>query len=365
MGKDMDTKRKIILIVSVIIVSLLLVIGSTFAFFGWTSEKQALVDVTVSSGSGACTLVNDNEFKLFPTYSKYHGRKIKLNARQEVAEKAYIVWNMVVNEINGLQDETFKYELINNSTGESYGSGNFANITAEEGSNTITFSNDNEVLGYNVDYDFTLYLWIDGTLGENPIGMSNQIFDFDMNCNITGTDEGTIPKKNILMLVDETPVSTSKFLRSSLTREQIGSVTFVNDATIPDNAIDVSKNEDNTVMIWYGAANSNKLYDVYIGSSNGKVIIEDAEMLFARLANVTSIDLNDANTSYLTNMKTMFYECGKLVSLNVNEIDTSNVTDMFATFYQCSSLVNLNISNWNTSSVIDMSHIFHNCFLMD
>ena len=138
----MSRNKRITLIISIISILLILLIGSAFAFFKWTADKEALVNVTVSSGTGKCELKDDNEIEMFPTYSKYHGRKIKLNAKQEMSEKAYITWNMVINEINGLQDKTFMYELVNNTTGLSYGSGNFENITS---GSTITFSNNEEV----------------------------------------------------------------------------------------------------------------------------------------------------------------------------------------------------------------------------
>ena len=51
---------------------------------------------------------------------------------------AVITWNLTVNKLNkegdttsGLKDESFKYELKNKTTGVSYGSGNFADITDE------------------------------------------------------------------------------------------------------------------------------------------------------------------------------------------------------------------------------------------
>lgn len=355
----MSKKNKIILIMSIISVILILVLGSTFAFFMWTTDKEALVDVAVSSGSGSCTLVNDNQLELIPTYSKYHGREIILNARQDMAEKAYIVWTLTVSQINGLQNNKFMYELVNKTTGESYGSGNFGNITATEGSNTITFSNENEVLGYNKDYEFALYLWIDGTIGENPISMSDQTFNFDMSCSITGTDQGTVIGQNILMIVEDTQSAQLEFLRGDKKREQISSVTFVDNATIPSDAIDVSKNEDNSVMLWY--VENNGLYDAYIGSDNGKVIVEDGKYLFSYLTNATSIDISNINSSYLTSMYSMFSCCYNLTSINFGDIDTSDVTSMFGTFGRCNKLASLDLSGFNTSNVTKMGSMFYNC----
>ena len=89
-----------------------------------------------------------------------------------MAEKAYITWSLVVNEINGLQDESFFYELVNNTTGESYGSGDFSDVVSGD---TIIFEHDTEVLGYNMDYTFTLYLWIDGKNFDNNYTDVNHI----------------------------------------------------------------------------------------------------------------------------------------------------------------------------------------------
>ncbi len=188
----MNKKKKITLIISLIILTLILVIGGTLAYFGWKAEEESQVSVTVSSGTGSCTLKSDNdEVLIAPSSTRDSGRIIKLNAKQEMASKAHITWDLVVNEIEGLQDKSFIYELVNTTTREPYGTGNFANITNTTGSNTITFSNDKEKLDYNQDYEFTLYLWIDGANFSNPITMANQVLDFDISCSITGTDDNS------------------------------------------------------------------------------------------------------------------------------------------------------------------------------
>ncbi|MBQ8192458.1 MAG: hypothetical protein IJZ46_00075 [Bacilli bacterium] len=186
-------KKNIILLI--IIAVLLLVVGGSLAFFGWNStaeNKDRIVDVTINSGSGECSKLTDNTKLLVPTSSRENGRIITMKAKQTMADNAVITWTLTVNKLNtddtttnGLKNESFKYELINNTTGVSYGNGNFANITEEN--NTITFSTTKETLDYNVDYEFILYLWIDGvTFGNNPLDMASQEYNFDMNCNITG-----------------------------------------------------------------------------------------------------------------------------------------------------------------------------------
>ena len=67
------------------------------------------------------------------------------------------------------------------------------------------------------------------------------------------------------------------------------------------------------------------------------------------------------NTSEVTNMFLMFYNCTKLTSLDVSHFNTSNVTDMNQMFCYCTGLTNLDLSSFNTSNVTDMGAMFYNC----
>lgn len=180
--KRKKNKTLIILLITLIII---LAIGSTVAFFGWIAEEEATVNVTIASGTGECSLISDNNIFIEPSSTKNEGRIISLKSKQEMGGKTKIVWNMIINRIDGLQDRTFKYEMINKTTGASYGSGTFENVT---NNSTIALSSETEVLDFGVEYEFTLYLWIDGTIGNNPIRMADQVFNFDINCNITSVE---------------------------------------------------------------------------------------------------------------------------------------------------------------------------------
>ena len=136
-----------------------------------------------------------------------------MTAKQESSTNAFISWTLTINKINtstttttttsGLKHESFKYELVNSTTGVSYGSGNFSEVM--DGS-TIIFSTEEETIDYGREYTFTLYLWIDGTMGENPSDMAEQEYDFDISCSITGTDNKVYPStlvEKITKLYDE------------------------------------------------------------------------------------------------------------------------------------------------------------------
>ena len=191
-------KKNIILLIIAIVMFIL--VGSTMAYFGWSSSaenKDQLVDVTVAGGTGSCDKLSDNNKLLYPTSTREKGRILKVTTKQQMATNAFVTWNLVVNSINdttlttsGLKHKSFKYELVNDTTGVSYGTGSFENVT---NGTSITLSTDKETLDYNKEYTFILYLWIDGTIGNNPLDMTNQPYNFDLNCNITGTDTKIIP----------------------------------------------------------------------------------------------------------------------------------------------------------------------------
>ncbi len=191
-------KKNIILLIIAIVMFIL--VGSTMAYFGWSSSaenKDQLVDVTVAGGTGSCDKLSDNNKLLYPTSTREKGRILKVTTKQQMATNAFVTWNLVVNSINettlttsGLKHKSFKYELVNDTTGVSYGTGSFENVT---NGTTITLSTDKETLDYNKEYTFILYLWIDGTIGNNPLDMTNRPYNFDLNCNITGTSTKVTP----------------------------------------------------------------------------------------------------------------------------------------------------------------------------
>jgi surface protein len=82
--------------------------------------------------------------------------------------------------------------------------------------------------------------------------------------------------------------------------------------------------------------------------------------MFEACSYLTTLVLNDFDTSNVTDMKKMFYSCSRLTSLDVSIIDTSNVTNMNSMFYDTSSLTSLDLGpNFNTSNVDNMSLMFY------
>ena len=82
---------------------------------------------------------------------------------------------------------------------------------------------------------------------------------------------------------------------------------------------------------------------------------------FRHLWGLTDIDLGGLDTSEVTDMSRMFYDCDHLVSLDVSGFDTSKVGEMKGMFDGCSSLTSLDLSTFNTSKVGEMDYMFNGC----
>ena len=126
----------------------------------------------------------------------------------------------------------------------------------------------------------------------------------------------------------------------------------------------------------------------YLNTSN----VTDMNSMFYNCTNLTSIDASNWDTSNVTDMAWMFSDCYMLQTLNVtgwdtsnvttmssmfgrykignhnlkeiigiNTWDVSNVTDMYCMFWECRSLKSLDLSNWDISNVKKMDYMFCDC----
>ena len=106
-------------------------------------------------------------------------------------------------------------------------------------------------------------------------------------------------------------------------------------------------------------------YHIVFKEENGQKVVfpEICASLFEKYhsANLLTIDFSGVDTSKVTNMNSMFFNCDKLTSINVNYFDTSQVTTMDGMFEKCESLTSLDVSNFDTSKVTDFNCMFSEC----
>ena len=80
-----------------------------------------------------------------------------------------------------------------------------------------------------------------------------------------------------------------------------------------------------------------------------------------RYIKAKEIDLSTADTSGVTDMTSMFYECSNLERLNISGFDTSHVTSMSQMFSNCPKLKDVDLNGFDTSNVKRMDWMFNSC----
>lgn len=80
-------------------------------------------------------------------------------------------------------------------------------------------------------------------------------------------------------------------------------------------------------------------------------LVTDMSGLFENTGyEIRNIKIDHWNTSNVTNMSHMFYDCTDLNYPGIGDWDVSNVTDMTEMFYGCKQF-NCNLSRWDLSSL--------------
>ena len=357
-------KYKLYMIIG--ISSLVLSIGTTFAYYIWKSSTNAIVNLNICTPTitfaGGSTI---NGVDMIPVLTKEEGTikdiEVKKNStcNRDVTMNLYLELTTFPTE---LSDSSFKYELYKNSETMAIASGNFSN---KEQGNTITLLS-NQILNTSKD-TYTLYIYIDGNV-DNPSTMAGKNFLF----KLWGSGEGAIYKENVITTSDNPTGGTSKFFNTEVMREEIQSLTIAEDNTVPDTpgvvSKDISQNQDGTVMLWYtpkevtsSDGSTKTMYDMWIGGENGVLQTgTNASGMFAYLTNIEKLDLSKLDTTYITNMSKMFYMSSGLKSIDLSNFNTSNVTNMNGMFSECNNLLSLDLSNFDTSKVTAMVGMFQN-----
>jgi len=101
------------------------------------------------------------------------------------------------------------------------------------------------------------------------------------------------------------------------------------------------------------------VFDVSFASARPK----SCNSWFMECEKLEAIDgIENLNTSMVTDMWNMFYNCKSLTSLDLKDFDTHNVLGMSYMFFGCNNLTYLNVSSFDTSNVGNMNWMFAGCW---
>lgn len=128
----------------------------------------------------------------------------------------------------------------------------------------------------------------------------------------------------------------------------------------PSNAIDVSENNDGSVLAWWYINESD--CEIYVAADKGVIAPENCRELFAGVTILHEINFNRSFiTNNVTDMSYMFSQCTNLEHIVFSGFVTSNVTTMRWMFYSCWAIEKLDLSMFDTVKVTDMGKMFNAC----
>lgn len=76
---------------------------------------------------------------------------------------------------------------------------------------------------------------------------------------------------------------------------------------------------------------------------------------------ITDIDLSKWNTSNISDLSNLFFNCKRLKQIDLHTWNTESVKTCYWLFRGCESLEFINIDGWNTCNVYDMDRMFGEC----
>ena len=155
-------------------------------------------------------------------------------------------------------------------------------------------------------------------------------------------------------------------------------------ATVPlEELYGVYDDAEKTLTIYYdmnrasrgGVSDWSNSYKYKYAENTKKVVFDESVKdalptttadMFLSFEELESIEhLDYLNTQKVTDMSSMFRDCGKLTEIDLSKFNTYNVQSMEQMFYGCANVAKLDVSSFQTESVRNMSGMFNGCAAVD
>lgn len=155
-------------------------------------------------------------------------------------------------------------------------------------------------------------------------------------------------------------------------------------ATVPlEELYGVYDDAEKTLTIYYdmnrasrgGVSDWSNSYKYKYAENTKKVVFDESVkdalptttanmfIFFEELESIKHLDY--LNTQKVTDMSSMFRDCGKLTEIDLSKFNTYNVQSMEQMFYGCANVAKLDVSSFQTESVRNMSGMFNGCAAVD
>ena len=146
-------------------------------------------------------------------------------------------------------------------------------------------------------------------------------------------------------------------------RTNVATITVSDHISIPESGVvaqwDMSEEANGSVMAWVTTNEENsEFYDLVIAGEGGVAINQNATEFFREFINLKEANLKQLDTSEVSYMDYMFFDCSSLTSLDLSNFDTSQVTNMGGMFDLSTSLTSLDLSSFDFSQVLDIGFYY-------
>ena len=210
---------------------------------------------------------------------------------------------------------------------------------------------------------FKLILPEDVTTSATPVCTIGDSIYYAAGTTVALTYNGNVPEgKIVVFAVNGTAIEGNTF------EMPLDNVTIT--ATVTDPPQYTFNSETGELALLWGEFNKDNKWGDDVPARAVKSVTAtsdvsftgDCSELFYNFESCESMDLNNVNTSAMTNASEMFYYCVSLTSLNISNWNTGNVTNMGGMFYCCINMTSFDISGWNTANVTNMEELFEDCY---
>lgn len=231
------------------------------------------------------------------------------------------------------------------------------------------------------DSDRPIYLWYD-TINKTLLWWSDADVSY-ANINAGFMFHDLNGGANDVSVIDTTGIDTSKtkdmrfmfhsgeklvkdLIIGNLNTSQVENMRYMfgsddsNTGTVSPSPIDLSHFDTSNVRDMEGMFQGSHLPNIDVRHFDvGRVT--NLSFTFARLKNVTSLDLSGWNTRNVTNMNSTFVYSEEITDLNVSGWQNDSATDMAAMFGRLTNLRNFQHTGFTTKNVRIMEFMFSHC----
>ena len=272
----MDKKKKTLILMMVFSVIMIL-LGSTFAYFSWRSGENKEVVFNTSKGlqeyiiydSGESKFIGD--FQVGSSYTSGVHTTVSIYKSDKISDKMlYATINMKVKEIgeNLNNSEALKWTVtLGNATsnGKVLASGNFSLLST--GSEMAILPNF-EVTTTLTEY--TIWIWLDETLADSS--MTGETADVSI---WTQVDQIVVDKFEITKLTNNYQIIKATAVNSG---KKIIGYQVTDSNTEPSTWINIPENEQNNIYNLEYTVNKTGTYYIWFKDKNNKIISKSIEI---------------------------------------------------------------------------------------